>query len=113
MFVVSARVNWISLELTNWMELDLIAFNCTCVFGWKPIPLMLTTVPAGNTPPPGTTSRIEIVPPTVTVAGGAGLTVVTAPDGLTVYVDEGSSWNCVELPGVASGRICNAIVMMG
>jgi hypothetical protein len=74
---------------------------------------MLTIEPAGSTPPPGTTSRIEIVPPAVTVAGGAGLRVAVVPSGLMVHVDDGSSWNWVVLPSKASGRICKATVMMG
>jgi hypothetical protein len=36
---------------------------------------MLTIDPAGRMPPPGTTFVIEIVPPTVTVAGAIGFNV--------------------------------------
>jgi len=39
------------------------------VLSEKPTPRTLTTVPAGHTPSPGTTSVIATVPPTLTVPG--------------------------------------------
>ena len=69
----------------------------------NPSPRTLTTVPAGQTPPPGTTSVIDTLPPTVTVPGVIR-SATTGPLN-RFQIESGSSVNFVLAPMAASGRM--------
>src|SRR5262245_12500297 len=110
MMVGAVSVKRISLALTNCTKSRIGASTFSRVLLLKPTPRTLTTVPAGTSPSPGTTSVIETLPPTVTVPGET--LAVDSPDEVDRnHVDCGSIANCVLVPGTTSDRIGSVIVI--
>jgi len=110
MLAACARVNRISVELTTCTRVIAMSPRRGRDRALKPTPRTDTTVPAGNTPPPGMTSEIATLPPTVTMPGDtrAG---TSAPD--RFQSDEASSVKLVRLPTAASCRTRSATVRSG
>src|SRR5262245_10152140 len=108
---VSSNTNRSSVGLTNVNPLSGASLTFNWVFVSNPVPRTLTTVPAGQMPSPGTTSEIEVSPPTVTVPGV--IVAVVEPSVEWSNVDNGSIVNLVFEPTIASARTGSATVKIG